>query len=129
MKESERNDPRTYAIIGAAMEVHRQLGCGFLEPVYQAALAIEFAKREIPFKREVSLPVFYKDVRLDTPYRVDFICFDAIVVELKALTKLSNIEEAHILNYLKASKLEVGLLINFGGRSLEYHRFIFSYSL
>jgi GxxExxY protein len=80
-------DPRTYAIIGAAMEVHRQLGCGFLEPVYQAALVIEFGKREIPFRREVNLPVFYKQIRLDLPYRVDFICFEEVVVELRLLQR------------------------------------------
>ena len=127
MKETEKQDPRTYAIIGAAMEV-RQLGCGFLEPVYQAALAIEFEKRQIPFKREVSLPVFYKEIRLDTPYRVDFICFDEVVVELKALAVVGGIEESQLLNYLKASGHETGLLLNFGTSSLKYRRFIFSQS-
>lgn len=89
-----RNDPRTYAIIGAAMEVHRHLGCGFLEPVYQAALMTEFSKRGIPFDQEVKLPVFYKEVLLNTPYKVDFICFGEIIVELKALRNLSGTEEA-----------------------------------
>lgn len=85
--------PHTYAIIGAAMEVHRQLGCGFLEPVYQEALAIEFSKREISFRRELKVPVVYKDIALKTPYKVDFICFDRVVVELKALARLSGTEE------------------------------------
>jgi len=76
MKNLLEKDPRTYAIIGAAMEVHRQLGCGFLEPVYQEALAIEFSKREISFRPELKLPVLYKGIQLDTPYKVDFICFD-----------------------------------------------------
>lgn len=124
--DTNKNDPRTYAIIGAAIEVHRQLGCGFLEPIYQAALAIEFCKREIPFNREVKLPVFYKEVLLNTPYKVDFICFEDVVVELKALGKLSGTEEAQVINYLKARGHKIGLLINFGTGSLEYRRLIFS---
>ena len=122
-------DPRTYAIIGAAMEVHRQLGCGFLEPVYQAALAIEFAKRTIPFRPEVKLPVFYKEIRLDALYRVDFICFDEVVVELKALARLAGTEEAQVINYLKASGLSIGLLLNFGARSLDHRRFVLTKSV
>jgi len=122
------SDPRTYAIIGAAMEVHKQLGCGFLEPVYQEAMAIELSKRRIPFNREVRLPVFYKDMRLNTPYRVDFICFDEVAVELKALAHLGGTEEAQLINYLKASGREIGLLLNFGARSLTYRRFILSNS-
>src|ERR1041384_6933448 len=96
VKSLTENDPRTYAIIGAAMEVHKQLGCGFLEPVYQEALTVEFSKREIPFRREVTLPIFYKHVRLNTPYRVDFICFEEVAVELKALAQLSGTEEAQL---------------------------------
>ena len=114
------SDPRTYAIIGAAMEVHKQLGCGFLEPVYQEALAIELSKRRIPYSREVKLPVFYKEMQLNTPYRVDFICFEDVAVELKALAHLSGTEEAQLINYLKASGREIGLLLNFGARSLTY---------
>lgn len=128
MKNISENDPRTYAIIGAAMEVHRQLGCGFLEPIYQEALAIEFSKREISFQREVRLAVFYKEVPLDSLYKVDFICFDEVVVELKALARLSGTEEAQVINYLKATGHETGLLLNFGARSLEHRRFILSKS-
>src|SRR5438309_9735464 len=106
-------DPRTYAIIGAAMEVHKQLGCGFLEPVYQEALAIEFSKRSISFHREVTVPIFYKEVRLGTPYRVDFICSENVAAELKALAKLSGTEEAQLINYLKVSGLEIGLRMHF----------------
>jgi GxxExxY protein len=110
------------------MEVNRQLGCGFLEPVYQAALAIEFASRTIPFRPEVKLPVFYKEVQLDALYRVDFICFDEVVVELKALARLAGTEEAQVINYLKASGLSIGLLLNFGTRSLEHRRFVLTKS-
>src|SRR6266436_8264360 len=128
MKDLTGRDPKTYAIIGAVIEVHKQLGCGFLEPVYQEALAVEFSKRQIPFHREVTLPVFYKEVRLNTPYRVDFICFEGVAVELKALARLSGTEEAQVINYLKASGREIGLLLNFGTRSLEHKRFILSNS-
>ncbi len=126
MKNLTETDPRTYAIIGAAMEVHRHLGCGFLEPVYQEALPIEFTKREIPFQREIKFPVFYKDVRLESFYRPDFICFNGVVVELKALARVGGIEEAQVINYLKTCGREIGLLLNFGTGSLEYRRFAFS---
>ena len=116
-------DERTYAIIGAAMEVHRQLGKGFLEAVYQDALAIEMSARDIPYAREVGIPIFYKGQQIPTLYRADFICYDNIIVELKALDKLSTKEIAQILNYLKATKSKLGLLINFGADSLEYKRF------
>jgi GxxExxY protein len=122
-----QKDPRTYAIIGAAMEVHRQLGRGFLEAVYQEALELELELRQIPCQREVELPIFYKKQRLKTFYRADFICYDSVLVELKALAKLSGVEEAQIINYLKATGLETGLLLNFGASSLEYKRFAYTH--
>lgn len=105
------------------MEVHKVLGHGFLETVYQEALAIEFSTRSIPFNREVELPASYKGKQLNTSYRVDFICYGSVIVELKALSKIGTVEESQIINYLKAGGLEVGLLLNFGTSSLEYKRF------
>ena len=129
MNDLTERDPRTYAIIGAAIEVHKQLGCGFLEPVNQEALALELGRRNIPFRREVRLAVHYKDQLLETSYCVDFICFESVIVELKALARMSGTEEAQVINYLKATGFEVGLLLNFGTRSLEHRRFVFSKSV
>ena len=124
MSNLTQSDTRTYAIIGAAMEVHSQLGCGFLEPVYQEAMAIELAIRSIPFKSQHECPINYKGRRLATYYKPDFICFDEIVVELKALGRLSSVEESQVINYLKVTRFHTGLLINFGSRSLEQRRFV-----
>ena len=126
MKDLTQRDPRTYAIIGAAMEVHRQLGCGFLESVYQEALALELKNRGIPHSRELRFPVVYKGQRLSCQYRPDFICFESVIVELKALDQLSRIEESQLINYLKVTGYHTGLLFNFGRRSLEQRRFVLS---
>jgi GxxExxY protein len=118
------NDPRTYAIIGAAMEVHRQLGCGFLEAVYQEAMELELAERGVPFQPQIDIPVRYKGWVLKTLYRPDFLCYGAVVVELKALTQSGAIEEAQVINYLKGTGYEIGLLLNFGRTSLQSKRYI-----
>lgn len=117
-------DVRTYAVIGAAMRVHGELGRGFLEPVYQEALTAELELRGIPYRREVDLPIHYRGVELVTRYRVDFLCFDDLVVEIKALSRLTSIEESQIINYLTASRMPKGLLMNFGAGSLQFKRFV-----
>ena len=127
MRIVEERDPQTYAIIGAAMEIHRQLGHGFLEAVYQEAAMVELPIRGIPFEREIALPVKYKNTLLPTHYRADFVCFSEIIAEFKALSRLTSIEEAQLLNYLKATGLKRGLLINFGAPSLEYKRLVWGY--
>jgi GxxExxY protein len=121
-------DPETFAIIGAALEVHRELGRGFLELVYQTALALEFQERGIPFKAEVALPIRYKRKLLTCAYRADFVCFENIIVETKAITKLTSADDAQLINELKATGMRRGLLLNFGGSSLEPKRVVLGYS-
>ncbi len=115
-----------YQIIGIAMEVYNELGNGFLESVYQEAMEIESRKRNLPFVSQKTLKIRYKEFTLNKEFTADMIYFENIVVELKALERLSGKEEAQIINYLKATGLKVGLLINFGlDKKLEWKRFVY----
>ncbi len=113
-----------YNIIGACMEVHSELGSGFLESVYQEALKREFAAREIDFFSEKRLEVYYKKEKLDKHFFADFICFNQIIIEIKAVEGLTDEHFSQVLNYLKATGLRIGLLINFGTSKLQYKRII-----
>lgn len=113
-----------YKIVGACMTVHRELGHGFLEAIYQEALAVEMKSMGIRFDREMEIKVLYKGVALSKLYKADFICYDKIIIELKALSCLTNEHVAQLLNYMKATKLRVGLLVNFGSPSLEHHKYV-----
>ena len=114
-----------YRIIGACMEVHKELGCGFLEAVYHEALIMEFEMQEIPYKSEKRLDIYYKGEKLQKDYYADFMCFDKIIIEIKALSKLSSEHESQVLNYLKATNYKLGLLVNFGETRLVYKRFVY----
>lgn len=114
----------SYEIIGACMEVHRILGCGFLEAVYQEALEKELSLRYIPYDREFPLKIKYKDFHLNKEYIVDFICYDKIILGLKALSGINTEHEAQVINYLKASEYKLGLLVNFGMPKLQYKRLV-----
>ena len=109
-----------YAILGAAMEVQNELGCGFLEMVYHEALNIELKLRKIPFETEKLITVSYKGHLLEKNYRADLVCYDNIVVELKSVEKIKSEHVAQLLNYLKATNLPMGILINFGEKPIQY---------
>ncbi len=122
VNEKYKYSELTGKIIGSAMEVHSYLGNGFQEVIYQRALAEEFFLQKIKFEREPSMKIFYKDKKVGER-RVDFLVEGIISVELKALIKLEDVHMAQAINYLEAFNLEVGLLINFGAKSLEFKRF------
>lgn len=113
----------TREIIGVAMEVHKTLSSGFLESVYEEALAIELNFRKVPYERQKGIDVFYKGL-LAKQFICDFLVGEKVLVELKALKAVTGVEEAQILNYMRATGIEVGLLINFGEQSLNYKRLI-----
>ena len=114
-----------FEIVGAAMDVYYTMGLGFLEPVYQEALAIKFSRRNIPFEREKKLELFYKGVKLNKTYSPDFVCFEEIVVELKVTPQISGSNTSQLINYLKVMKKRLGLLMNFGSSGkLEWKRYV-----
>lgn len=113
----------THKIIGCAMRVHSTLGCGFQEVIYQRSLAIEMDRQGLAFSRELEMQIFYENVEVGTR-RVDFLVEKLIMVELKALTRLEDVHLAQAMNYLEAYNLEIGLLVNFGSRSLEFKRLL-----
>lgn len=123
IKEQYKYSELTSKIIGCAMTVHKALGNGFQEVIYQRALEIEFTDNGIAFSREHEMPIYYKQQQIGTR-RVDFLVEGVVSVELKAITKLEDVHLAQAINYLEAYDLEIGLLINFGSKSLEFKRLI-----
>ncbi len=121
MKNKEEIDKITSSIIGCAMKVHRTLGCGFQEVIYQRAIGVEFTSLGLNFEREKEMPVFYCDSQVGTR-RVDFFVENLVMVELKAVEKLEAVHKAQAINYCEAYNISDGLLINFGTRSLEFKR-------
>jgi GxxExxY protein len=114
----------SFRIIGACMKVHRTLGAGFLEAVYEEALEKEFREQKIPFERQVKLNVYYDDVKLKKQYRADFVCYDSIIIEIKAVVQIPTVFYSQLQNYLKCTRKELGMIINFGTSSLTYKRII-----
>ena len=119
----------SYKIVGACMKVHRELGAGFLEAVYEEALKKEFINSGIPFENQVKLHVFYEGQQLNKYYKADFICYNKIILEIKSVSQVNDVFYGQIKNYLAATKIELGMLINFGLPSLTYKRIINSNNL
>ena len=119
------NEKETYGILGACFEVYKEKGCGFLEAVYQECLEIEFGLRDLPARSLVTLPLWYKGHKLEKTYVADFICFDQVLVELKAVSVLTDEHRAQVQNYLHATGLRVALLVNFGHfPKVEHERYV-----
>ncbi|MGE4488769.1 MAG: GxxExxY protein [Kiritimatiellales bacterium] len=115
----------SYAIIGACFNVYNEKGCGFLEPVYQECLGIEFVYQKIPSEPQKKLDLFYRGQKLEHFYQPDFICFEKIIVELKAVEKITDAHRSQVLNYLNATGFKLGLIVNFGHHpNLEYERIV-----
>lgn len=127
MTELFYSSEESYKIIGCCFNVYKTMGCGFLEPVYQECLEMEFNSQKIPFESQNELSLFYGNSILNQKYKVDFLCYDKIIVEIKAISCLVDEHRAQVLNYLNASKLKLALLVNFGHYPrLEYERLIFT---
>ena len=114
----------SYKIRGALFAVHNELGRGFLERVYQDALEVEFRLRNIPYEREKSIQIVYKGEPLGEPYRADFVCYGKVIIELKSVSEILDVHRAQIINYLKATKIKLGFLVNFGEESLNIERIV-----
>ncbi len=125
----EQSDPQTDAVVLAAREVYRVLGHGLHAAVYQEALGIEFAVRNIPFIRDAPLSVMYKGEVLPCQFRADFVCYSSVIVDVKAVAQVSAAEDAEIINFLKVSRLPTGLLLNFTGGNLQHKRYVLSKDL
>ena len=124
MIPAEMRDPETFVVIGAAMAVHSELGCGFLEAVYHEAMQIELSYRSVLFVSQVDIAIQYRQQTLACSYRVDFVRYGSVVVEIKAIKAITPIERAQVINYLKATGFHRALLINFGAESLQYERIV-----
>ena len=114
----------SYKIIGAAMAVHRYFGCGFSEKVYQDALEIEFQERDIPYSREQEIHALYHGQLLKTEFKPDFICYDSIIVELKAVKEFEDYQRSQAINYARVAGMRLSMLVNFGESSLQYERYV-----
>ena len=114
----------SYKIRGALFAVHNELGCGFLERVYQDALEVEFRLRNIPYEREKFIQIVYKGEPLGEPYRADFVCYGKVIIELKSVSEILDVHRAQIINYLKATKIKLGFLVNFGEESINIERIV-----